>query len=145
MAHMSDEQIFDFLRAGTRTGHLGTVRADGRPHVKPTWFVVEGTPAAFTLALNTGAGTVAGRNLARDNRVTVSVDDPNPPFSFVIIEGSAELITDLDAVRTSAAQIGGRYMGADRAQEYGERNGVPGELLVRITPTRITAERDLAG
>ena len=34
-------------------------------------------------------------------------------------------------------------MGADRAEEYGERNGVPGELLVRLTPTRIVA-RDLA-
>jgi PPOX class probable F420-dependent enzyme len=144
MAQMTDEQIFEFLQAGTRTGHLGTVRADGRPHVKPTWFVLEGTAAAFTLLLNTGEGTVAGRNLARDNRVTISVDDPAPPFSFVIVEGTADLITDLDAVRASAAQIGGRYMGAGRAQEYGERNGVPGELLVRITPTRISAERDLA-
>jgi PPOX class probable F420-dependent enzyme len=144
MAKMCAEQIFDFLQAGTRTGHLGTVRADGRAHVKPTWFVLEGTAQAFTVLLNTGAGTVAGRNLARDGRATISVDDPVPPFSFVIVEGTAELISDLDAVRASAARIGGRYMGADRAPEYGERNGVPGELLVRITPTRITAERDLA-
>jgi PPOX class probable F420-dependent enzyme len=144
MAQMSDEQVYDFLDHGTRTAHLATVRADGRPHVKPTWFVLEGAPEEFCLLLNTGADTVAGRNLARDARVTVSVDDPHPPFSFVIIEGTAELIDDLDAVRDAAAEIGGRYMGADRAEEYGKRNGVPGELLVRITPTRITAQSDLA-
>lgn len=35
-------------------------------------------------------------------------------------------------------------MGRDRAQEYGDRNGVPGELLVRLVPDRITAVRDVA-
>ncbi len=145
MTKMSEEQVYDFLDSGTRTAHLATVRADGWAHVKPTWFVLDGIPEEFTLLLNTGAGTVAGRNLARDNRVTLSVDDPHPPFSFVIIEGTAELIDDLDQVAESAAEIGGRYMGADRAQEYGRRNGVPGELLVRITPIKVIAEADLAG
>ena len=144
MAKMSEEEVYDFLDSGTRTAHLATVRADGRPHVKPTWFVLDGSPEEFSLLLNTGAGTVAGRNLARDNRVTVSVDDPHPPFGYVIIQGTAELIDDLDRVAESAAEIGARYMGADRAAEYGARNGVPGELLIRITPTRISAERDLA-
>jgi PPOX class probable F420-dependent enzyme len=108
------------------------------------WFVVDGTPESFTLLLNTGEGTVKGKTLARDGRVSVSVDDPHPPYSFVIVEGTAELVGDLDQVRSSAAHIGGRYMGVDRAQEYGERNGVPGELLVRITPTKVIAEADLA-
>jgi hypothetical protein len=35
-------------------------------------------------------------------------------------------------------------MGEDRAEEFGRRNGVPGELLVRITPTRVIGERDIA-
>ena len=144
MATMSDEQIYDFLDHGTRTGHLATVRADGRPHVKPVWFVVDGAPEQFTLLFNTGEGTVAGRNLARDARVTVSVDDPEPPFSFVIVEGTAELIDDVTQVRESATEIAARYMGPEKAPAYGERNGVPGELLIRITPTRITAQADLA-
>jgi PPOX class probable F420-dependent enzyme len=144
MAHMSPQEIYDFLSHGTRTAHVATTRADGRPHVKPMWFVVDGTPESFTLLLNTGASTVKGKTLARDGRVSVSVDDPHPPFSFVIVEGTAELVSDLDQVRSSAAAIGGRYMGADRAQEYGDRNGVPGELLVRITPTKVIAEADLA-
>jgi PPOX class probable F420-dependent enzyme len=144
MADMSDEEIYDFLGEGTRTGHLATTRADGRPHVKPTWFVLDGTPEEFTLLLNTGVSTVAGRNLARDNRVAMSVDEPTPPYSFVLIQGTAELIDDLDAVRESATEIGARYMGVERGEEFGARNGVPGELLVRITPARITALRDLA-
>ncbi len=144
MAEMSTEQAHEFLGEGTRTGHLGTIRKDGRPHVKPVWFVVDGPPESFTLLLNTGEGTVAGRNLARDPRVSVSVDDPRPPYSFVLVEGTAELVTDLDEVRDSASRIGARYMGAERGEEFGRRNGVPGELLVRITPTRVTGQADLA-
>jgi PPOX class probable F420-dependent enzyme len=144
MAEMSTEQVHEFLGEGTRTGHLATIRKDGRPHVKPVWFVVAGPPEAFSLLLNTGEGTVAGRNLARDARVSVSVDDPNPPYSFVLIDGTAELITDVDQVRDSATRIGSRYMGAERGEEFGQRNGVPGELLVRITPTKVTAQADLA-
>jgi hypothetical protein len=35
-------------------------------------------------------------------------------------------------------------MGDDRAEEYGRRNGVPGELLVRVSPLRMVAQRDIA-
>ena len=35
-------------------------------------------------------------------------------------------------------------MGADRAEEYGERNGVPGELLVRLTPQKVVSAARLA-
>jgi PPOX class probable F420-dependent enzyme len=144
MAQMSDEEVYDFLGAGTRTGHLATTRSDCRAHVKPVWFVLDGTPEEFTLLLNTGENTVAGRNLARDPRVTASVDDPTPPFAFVIVEGTAELVADPDALRESATEIAARYMGPERAVEYGERNGVPGELLVRITPSKVIGVRDLA-
>ena len=141
---MTDEEVYDFLGDGTRTGHVATVRADGRAHVKPVWFVLDGTPEGFVLLFNTSSSSVAGRNLARDNRVSIAVDEPVPPFSFVIVEGTAELIDEVDALRTSAAEIGGRYMGADRAEEYGKRNGVPGELLVKVTPVKVIGVRDLA-
>ena len=144
MAQMTDEQVYDFLGAGTRTGHLATTRADGRAHVKPVWFVLDGTPEEFVILFNTGETTVAGRNLARDNRLSISVDVAVPPFSFVIVEGTAELITDLARVQEAAAELGGRYMGADRAEEFGRRNGVPGELLVRLLPSKVIAVRDLA-
>ena len=44
-----------------------------------------------------------------------------------------------------AIRIGGRYMGAGRAEEFGRRNAVPPEMLVRVTPTRIVAKVDIAG
>jgi hypothetical protein len=44
-----------------------------------------------------------------------------------------------------ATAIGGRYMGADRAGEFGRRNAVPGELLVRLRPERVIAATDVAG
>ena len=60
------------------------------------------------------------------------------------LEGTASLHDDLDEVRRWAGRIGGRYMGSDRAQEYEARNGVPGELLVRIRVERAVAARDVA-
>ena len=40
-----------------------------------------------------------------------------------------------------ATKIGARYMGEDRAEEFGRRNAVAGELLVRLTPDRVVADR----
>ena len=141
MAHeMTPDELRAFLTAGTRTAKLATTMADGSPHVMPVWFVLDGDDVVF----NTGAGTVKGRNLARDPRVSVLVEDETPPFSFVHIRGRAQMSEELDEVVRFATLIGGRYMGADRAQEFGERNGVPGELLVRVTPERVIATADLA-
>lgn len=140
MADLSDARIRHFLRSGTRTGHLATVRDDGRPHVAPVWFELDGD----SIVLNTGSDTVKGRNLAQRPHAVLSVDEPTPPFGFVIVEGAVSLSDDLDEVRTWATRIGGRYMGADRAEEFGERNGVPGELLVRLRPTKVIAGFDLA-
>jgi PPOX class probable F420-dependent enzyme len=140
MATMTHDQWREFVMAGTRTGKLGVTRPDGRPHVTPIWFVLDGDD----FLLNTGEDTVKGRALRRDPRVSLAVDDDRPPFSFVIVEGEAELSDDLAEVRRWAAVIGGRYMGAGRAAEFGERNGVPGELLVRIRPSRIVALADIA-
>lgn len=60
------------------------------------------------------------------------------------IEGTATVVDDLDEVRRWAAVIGGRYMGQDRAEEFGRRNGVAGELLVRVRVDHVTSAADLA-
>ena len=90
--------------------------------------------------LNTGTDSVKGKALRRDPRVCLSVDDQVPPYSFVVIDGVAEISEDRDELRRWATAIGGRYMGAGRAEEFGIRNAVPGELLVRIRPTRVIAQ-----
>lgn len=128
-----DEDVVEFLMTGTRTGMLGYLAADGRPLIAPVWFVVDGNDLVF----NTDAGSAKARAFARDPRVVMCVDDPHPPFSFVQIQGTVSVSEDLDEVQSVATRAGGRYMGADRADEYGRRNGVPGELVVRLTPTKV--------
>ncbi|MFD6490588.1 PPOX class F420-dependent oxidoreductase [Streptomyces sp. NPDC059944] len=132
---MTDEQWRAFVSQGTRTGKLSTVRADGSPHVAPIWFVLDGDDLVF----NTAKDSVKGRNLVRDGRVALCVDDDRPPFAFVVLEGTAALSEDVDELRHWAARIGGRYMGEDRAEEFGRRNGVPGELLVRLRIAKVLA------
>ena len=134
------EDVIAFLSEGTRTGMLGYVAADGRPLVAPVWFVVEDGQLVF----NTGKDTAKGRALGRDPRVVVCVDDPHPPFSFVQVQGIATLSEDPDDLVAVATKTGGRYMGADKADEYGRRNGVPGELVVRVRPTKVINVFDLA-
>ena len=138
---MDDDRRRTFLAHGTRTAKLATTRADGRPHVAPIWFVLDGDDVVFT----TAETSVKGRTLQRDPRVAMVVDDERPPFAFVLVEGVAELSTDLDDLLRWATRIGARYMGDDRAEEFGRRNGVPGELLVRVRPTRFVADDDVSG
>ncbi len=138
---MSPERVRQFLLSGTLTGKLATVRSDGRPHVAPIWFVLDGDDLIF----NTADTSVKGRNLQRDNRVAISVDDQTPPYAFAIIEGTAELSIDPDDLIRWATAIGQRYMGDDRAAEFGRRNGVPGEWLVRVRPNKVIAFDDTVG
>jgi PPOX class probable F420-dependent enzyme len=134
-----NQAIVDFLSSGTRTGKLGWVAADGRPLVAPVWFVVEGDDLLF----NTGANTAKGMALARDPRVVLTVDLEEPPYAFVQVQGVAEVTEELDEVRRIATLNGARYMGPDRAEEFGARNGVPGELGVRLRPSKVVAELDM--
>ena len=130
----ADEQR-TFLSSGTRTAKLATTMPDGSPHVMPVWFVLEDDELVF----NTGADTVKGRNLARDPRTSVLVDDERPPFAFVHMRGRVSLSEDPDELLRTATEIAGRYTGADRAAEFGARNAVPGELIVRFRPERVIA------
>lgn len=139
MAELSD-RVVSFLSAGTRTGMLGYVAVDGRPLVVPVWFVVDDGQLAF----NTGRDTSKGRALARDPRTVICVDDPHPPYSFVQVQGVAAIGEDPADVLDIATRTGARYMGADRADEFGRRNAVPGELVVRLRPTKVIAGFDIS-
>ena len=137
---MTHEEWRSFLLEGTRTGKLATVRRDGRPHVAPIWFTLDGDDVVFT----TGATSVKGRSLREDARVALCVDDERPPFSFVIVEGTAEISEDLDELLRWATELGARYMGREVAESFGRRNAVAGELLVRMHVDRVVAHADIA-
>jgi PPOX class probable F420-dependent enzyme len=137
---MTTSEWQEFVSSGTRTGKAGVTSADGMPHVTPIWFLLDGDDLVFT----THESSVKGKALRRDPRICVCVDDDTPPFSFVSLWGQASLSEDLDELRRWATALGRRYMGADRAEEFGTRNGVPGELLVRVRVTKVVAIRDMA-
>ncbi|MEU2087333.1 PPOX class F420-dependent oxidoreductase [Nocardia beijingensis] len=138
MASLSDPAVREFLTEGTRTGKVAFVAADGSPMVTPVWFVVEGDELVF----NTGKSTVKGKAFARDGRVAVCVDLEEPPYASVQLRGTVTLSEDPDELLRTATEIGGRYMGAERAEEFGKRNGVPGELVVRLRPDKVIAHFD---
>src|SRR3954453_2630510 len=140
MRRMAEQEWDAFVMEGTRTPKVATARKDGRPHVVPVWFVLDGEDVVFT----TGASSVKGRALRRDPYACLCVDDQAPPFSFVMVEGPVELSADRGGVPRVAPRIGGRYMEPERAEEFGGRNAAEGELLVRLRPAHVLAEADLA-
>jgi PPOX class probable F420-dependent enzyme len=142
MRRMNDAEIRAFLTFGTRTGKLAVTRLDGSPMVVPIWFAVDDD---VTLLFTTWGESIKGKSLRRDGRVSLCVDEEEPPFAYVRVDGTTTLHDDPELLRIWAERIGGRYMGAELATQYGARNGVAGELLVRITPTRIVAQADIAG
>ena len=141
MASLSDPRIRDFLTHGTRTGKLSYLAPSGRPLVAPVWFIVEGDSLVF----NTGKETAKGRALARDPRATLCVDLEQPPYAFVQVQGEAELSEDPAELLRTATVIAARYVGAERAEEFGKRNGVPGELVVRLRAVKVLATFDMMG
>ena len=137
---MTRDEWHAFVSAGTRTGKLAVVRKDGCPHVVPIWFVLDGDDLVFT----TGARSVKGQAICRDPRVAICVDRDRPPFAFVSAAGAVRISEDLDQMLVWATRLGARYMGAGAAEEFGRRNAVAGELLVRLTPNRVIAEVAIA-
>jgi PPOX class probable F420-dependent enzyme len=129
-----------FLSHGTRTGKLATVRADGRPHVAPIWFVLDGPDIVF----NTNSSTVKAANLRRTGQAALCVDDEQAPYGYVTVDGTVTISADLAALVDTATRIGARYMGPERGGEFGIRNGVPGELVVRLTPTKVVSFVEMA-
>ena len=138
---MTPEETTAFLLTGTRTGKLAWVSQTGAPHVAPIWFILDGDDVIF----NTHEDSGKAKALAREGRASLVVDLEEPPYAFVKIDATVSFEDDLDRVKAVATEIGGRYMGADRAEEFGAQNGVPGELVVRLTPTKVTALDDLSG
>ncbi len=138
---MDEAECWAFLRSPVRPAVLATTRKDGRPHAAPVWYDVDDDG---TIVFTTGATTVKGHGIRRTGQVALCVQDDQPPFSLVIIDGDATWSDDLGQVRYWATRLGGRYMGAARAEEYGARNAVPGELVIRVTPTHVVSVRDIA-
>lgn len=142
MESMGDAELRAFLLHGTRTGKLATVRGDGRPHLTPIWFILDGDSLVFT----TWHDTVKAGNIGRDPRVAVCVDDETFPYAFALLEGKAQLeALSPEELLPWTTAIARRYVGEERAEAFGKRNAVEGELLVRVTVEKTIASKDVAG
>ena len=137
MHPMSPEQVVEFMTTGSRTGKLALVRKDGSPTVTPIWFDVD--PATGDFVFMTGAASAKAKMLRREPRVSICVDVMEMPFDFARIDGIATITDyddDPDAIRHWATETCRRFVGEERAQEFGERNGGDDEILVRVRPTK---------
>jgi PPOX class probable F420-dependent enzyme len=141
VASTTDPEVNNFLTAGTRTGKFAYTNSEGRALVAPIWYIVEDGDLIF----NTNTATVKGKFLARERRVTICVDLEEPPYAFVQVQGTAELSNDPEELLRTATAIAARYVGPDRAESFGERNAVPGELVVRVRPTKVLATFNVIG
>ncbi|HEX5117598.1 MAG TPA: PPOX class F420-dependent oxidoreductase [Pseudonocardiaceae bacterium] len=144
MYDMSKDEWRAFLSSGTKTGKLALMRADGSPHVVPIWFALDSSGDDDYVIFNTNEKTVKAKALRRDPRLAMCVDEEHPPYSFVSLQAEAELFDDLVAMLPWSTRLGGRYMGEDKAEAFGRRNAVPGELLVRARITRVIAHAAIA-
>jgi PPOX class probable F420-dependent enzyme len=109
-------------------GHVITSGSGGKPQVTMVWMDVDGDEVVF----NTAEGRLKPRNLRRDPRVIVSVQDRNDPQSYLVFHGQAS-VTEAGA-DAHIDKLARRFLGVDR---YPFRR--PGEkrLIVRVKVDRI--------
>lgn len=111
--------------------HLATLMSDGRPQVTPVWCDFDGT----YVRINSAKGRVKDRNMRRDPRVTLAIQDPENPYRYLEVRGRVAEITEegADAHIDSLAK---KYLGVDK---YPYRQ--PGEtrVMYKIQPERTSA------
>ena len=147
---MSKNETRKFLIQGTFTAKLTTVNKDGSPHVVPVWFVLDDRKNRTTkkiedIIFTTYENSLKATNIRRDNRVSICVDDQTPQFSYVTIHGTAKIVRQkYNELLKWNTRIAERYTGKSNAKAYGKRNSTEGVILVRVKPTKIIAEKDIA-
>jgi PPOX class probable F420-dependent enzyme len=139
MRKMEWAETARFLLQGTRTAKIATVGPEGGPHVVPVWFTLDDADLIFS----TSSRSVKARNMARDPRLAVAVDDEAPPFAFVSIMGRAELIERPDDFLDWTTRIATRYVGAGRGPEMGRLYVEMDDLLVRVRIDSFTARAEM--
>jgi len=115
-----------------RIARLASVRADGSPHVAPVWYRYE--DGAFLVL--TDRGSQKHRNVERDPRVVLCVDDERPPYHTVIVRGRASIGEPPGEAWREAMAV--HYLGEEAGRRYVRENPEPDNVLLRIVPERVT-------
>ena len=111
--------------------NLSTLNSDGSPQVTPVWVDFDGKH----VRINSALGRVKDKNIRRDPRVALSIQDPDNPYRYLEVRGKVSEITQKGADEhiDSLAQ---KYLGVPK---YPHRR--PGEVrvLYKIEPQKFSA------
>ncbi len=91
-----------------RFATLATINSDNTPQQTVMWYELRGE----TIVMNTTATRVKGRNLARDRRVSICVEDG---YRYVTISGEAQLMKERATAQEDIRRLAIRYNGAEAA------------------------------
>lgn len=129
MASTIPEQFKD-LFAKVAFAQLATLMADGRPQVTPVWVDYDGEH----IRVNSAKGRVKDKNMRRDKRVALSIQDPDHPYRYLAIQGDVVEITE-EGADAHIDALAKKYLGKDR---YPFR--APGEVRViyKIRPDKVS-------
>lgn len=112
MAIKLSEKARTFLQE-RRFAVLGTLNQDGSPQLTTMWFLLEGD----VIMMNTKAGRAKDRNMRRDPRISVCVEDG---YSYVTLSGTVEMIYDQETTQHDIHRLAVRYNGAEAAKRQME-------------------------
>lgn len=107
-----------------RFASLATINPDGSVQQTVMWYALRGD----RVLMNTARGRKKDRNLRRDRRLSICVEDG---YRYVAIGGKAELIEDQATAQADIAALAERYHGAERAAEMA-RDGFSKEERISI-------------
>lgn len=117
MPKLTDAELHAFLDERGHLARIGTVDDDGFPRVLPLWFVRDGRRLLFTPR----SPAVVWRNLQRDARVGISIDESAQPYRKLTVQGVAETVHppgEDDVWRDTYRAIARRYTADWFADEY---------------------------
>jgi PPOX class probable F420-dependent enzyme len=108
--------------------HLATVMPDGSPHVSPVWVDFDGK----NVIINSARGRVKDRNMKREGRVAVSIQDPDDPYRYLLVRGRVIEITE-EGGEESIDNLAIKYTGA----KYKWRQPGQVRVIYRIEPDQV--------
>ena len=125
-------QEMDLFLAESRNAIVATVNPDGFPQLTPIWFLWEDGKVFFS----TTEPRLKTRNLKRDPRVSLCIDEPGPPQQTVVLAGEDAVVTPgLGGDMTE--RIAKKYGGDNWESSYDHIANTPDRVIVSYTPTRI--------
>jgi PPOX class probable F420-dependent enzyme len=121
---------------GQRFAVLATINQDGTPQLTTMWYLLEGD----TILMNTKVGRIKERNMRRDPRISICVEDG---YDYVTIRGTVEMIDDQEIAHHDIFRLAARYHGEEKAKEQVEAQfGQEQRVTLRLKCTHIIEDLD---